>query len=274
MGRPFAQMEGVIGVSDLKEDRSVAEQPGDRTLQPDLKGRDPDDATSRVPYEQGALFLTFLEAKVGREAFDQFLRRWFDEHAFQSATTQEFLAFLNAHLLASRPGLVTDAQIQEWLHTDTVPAFAVLPQSDAFTKVVQARDAWLGGGSIGALAAIASKWSTQEWIHFVDSLPRPLEEKRLAELDRQFTLTESQNAEIAHVWYRLAIASRYTAAYPAMERYMIKIGRRKLILPLYRDLSATPEGKALATKIYEKARDGYHPMAKDGVEGVLRKAAS
>ena len=37
-----------------------------------------------------------------------------------------------------------------------------------------------------------------------------------------------------------------------------QIGRRKLIVPLYRDLAATPEGKALATKIYDKARDGYH----------------
>ena len=271
-GKPFAQMEGAIGVNDLKDDRAVAEQAGDKTLLPDLKGRDPDDASSRVPYEQGALFLTFLEARVGRDAFDRFLRQWFDEHAFKSATTQEFLAFLKAHLLATRPGVVTDEQIQEWLHSESVPAFAVLPQSDAFMKVEQARDAWLGGGSIDTLAMTASKWSTQEWIHFVDSLPRTMDGKHLSALDRQFTLTESQNAEIAHVWYRLAIANHYTAAYPAMERYMVRIGRRKLIVPLYRDLAATPNGKALATTIYSKARDGYHPMTKDGVENALRRA--
>jgi leukotriene-A4 hydrolase len=272
-GKPFAQMEGAIGVNDLKDDRAVAEQPGDKTLLPDLKGRDPDDASSRVPYEQGALFLTFLEAKVGRDAFDRFLRQWFDEHAFKSATTQEFVAFLKAHLLATRPGVVSDEQIQEWLHTDGIPSFAVLPQSDAFTKVEQARDAWLGGGSIDALAMTAAKWSTQEWIHFVDSLPRKMDGKQLSALDRQFMLTESPNAEIAHVWYRLAIANHYTAAYPAMERYMVRIGRRKLIVPLYRDLAATPDGKAMAAKIYDKARDGYHPMTKDGVENALRRAA-
>jgi aminopeptidase N len=271
-GKAFAQMEAAIGVRDLMDDRAVAEHPGDRTLQPDLKGRDPDDASSRVPYEQGALFLTFLEAKVGRDAFDRFLRQWFDEHAFKSATTQEFLTFLKAHLLATRPGVVTDEQIQEWLHSERIPAFAVLPQSDAFTKVEQARDAWLGGGSIDALATTASKWSTQEWIHFVDTLPRKMDAKQLSALDRRFTLSESQNAEIAHVWYRLAIANHYTAAYPAMERYMVRIGRRKLIVPLYRDLAATPEGKAMATKIYDKARDGYHPMTKDGVENALRRA--
>jgi len=272
-GKSFAQMEATIGLSDLAEDRAVAEQAGDKTLQPDLKGRDPDDATSRVPYEQGALFLTFLEAKVGRDAFDQFLRQWFDEHAFESATTQEFLMFLRTRLLASRQGLVTDAQIQEWLHTDGVPAFAVLPQSDAFRKVEQGRDAWLGGGPIDALAGGASKWSTQEWIHFIDSLPRHMDAARLSALDRRFMLTDSHNAEIAHVWFRLAIANHYTAAYPAMERYMVRIGRRKLIVPLYRDLAATADGQALAAKIYERARPGYHAMTKDGVESALRRAA-
>jgi len=271
-GRPFAEMGATIGVSDLQKDRDTAEQPGDKTLLPDLEGRDPDDASSRVPYEQGSLFLRFIEAKVGREAFDRFLRQWFDEHAFTSATTQEFVSFLQERLLSSRPGVVTDAQIQEWLHSDSIPAFAVLPQSDAFMKVEQVRDAWLNGGAIAQLAMTASTWSTQEWMHFIDSLPRRMESNRLAGLDRRFTLSDSPNAEIAHVWFRLAIANHYTPAYPAMERYMVQIGRRKLIVPLYRDLATTPEGRTLAMKIYDKARAGYHPMTQDGVENTLRRA--
>ena len=273
-GASFSRMEAAIGVRDLAEDRAVAEQPGDKTLQPDIAGRDPDDASSRVPYEQGALFLAFLESKFGRDAFDAFLRRWFDEHAFKSATTQEFLAFLQTHLLSTKPGAVTDAQLEEWLHTEGIPTFAVLPSSDAFAKVEQARDAWLGGQPIDPLTKTAATWSTQEWLHFINTLPRKMEAARLTALDRQFKLTESQNAEIAHAWYRLAIANRYTAAYPAMERYMIRIGRRKLVVPLYRDLASTPEGRPLATAIYEKARGGYHAMTRDGVETAMRRAAS
>ena len=101
-----------------------------------------------MPYEQGALFLTFLEAKFGREAFDAFLRRWFDEHAFKSVTTEDSSFLRSIVARPSRPDAVTDAQIEEWLHSETVPAFAVLPQSDAFTKVEQLRDAWLAGGAI------------------------------------------------------------------------------------------------------------------------------
>ena len=269
-GKRLAEMERVIGLRDLAQARADVSLPGDRTLQPDLKGRDPDDAYSVVPYEQGALFLSFLEAKFGREAFDQFLRRWFDEHAFQSVSTDQFLAFLTKNLLSAHPGVVTDAQVQEWLHTETTPSFAVMPTSDALEKVEQASDAWLNGGSIDVLAKTASAWSTQEWVHFIDSLPRKLSAEKLSALDRQLKLTDSRNPEIAHVWFRLAISNRYTAAYPAMERYMVGIGRRKLIVPLYRDLATTPEGKSLAVKIYAKARDGYHPVAQSTVDALLK----
>ena len=268
-GRKLADMERIIGLRDLAQARADATVPGDKTLQPDLAGRDPDDAYSVVPYEQGALFLSFLEARFGREAFDRFLRRWFDEHAFQSVTTTQFLAFLSTHLLSNNPGAVTDAQIQEWLHTDAIPSFAVMPRSDALEKVERAREEWLAGGAIETLATASAAWSTQEWVHFIDSLPRKLDRDRLTALDRRLKLTDSSNAEIAHVWFRLAIANRYTTAFPAMERYLIGIGRRKLIVPLYRDLAATPEGKSLAVKIYAKAREGYHPVAQGTVDALL-----
>ena len=270
-GKARADMEAMIGVKDLEDARQDLEVARDRSLVPDLTGRDPDDAYSTVPYEQGALFLTFLEAKVGRAPFDGFLRQWFDEHAFRSATTDEFLAFLKARLLPATPDAFTEAQIQEWLHSETVPTFAVLPQSDAFVRVEAARDTWLGGGPMDALAKTAAAWSTQERIHFIDALPRKMEAATLAALDRQFSLTQSHNAEIAHVWFRLAIANHYTAAYGAMEQYMTRIGRRKLIAPLYRDLAATPDGLALARKIYAAARAGYHPMAQDAIDAILKK---
>jgi hypothetical protein len=138
-------------------------------------------------------------------------------------------------------------------------------------NVERARDAWLGGGSLDALAAVAKAWSTQEWLHFVDTLPRTLDRARLSALDSRFALTQSPNAEIAHAWFRLAIAARFTPAYGAMETYMIRIGRRKLVLPLYRDLAATPEGLVLASKIYAAARPGYHPLTQGSIDDVLKR---
>src|SRR6185436_5301334 len=91
-GQARADMEKVNGVRRLQDSRATLALPRDKTLRPDFTGRDPDAAYSDVPYEQGALFLQFLEAKFGRAAFDAFLRNWFDSHAFCSATTENFLS--------------------------------------------------------------------------------------------------------------------------------------------------------------------------------------
>ena len=269
-GKARAEMEAMIGAADLADSRSTLTVARDKTLLPDMTGRDPDDAYSSVPYEQGALFLRFLEARYGRAEFDAFLRKWFDGHAFQSVTTDQFLAFLKTQLMEKRPGVVTDAEVQEWLRAEDVPKSAVLAKSDAFIKVEQARDAFLAGGPTRALAEASRGWSAQEWMHFVDSLPRKLTTAQMKALDAEFNFTHSTNAEIAHAWYRLAIATRYTAAYGAMEEYMIRIGRRKLIVPLYRDLAVTAEGKALASRIFAKAKDGYHSIARTSVEQILK----
>src|SRR6266498_2082020 len=61
-----ARMEAVLGRQDLeKEMQSLPE--GDRVLHVDLKGRDPDDGATLVPYEKGALFITTLEQTFTRE---------------------------------------------------------------------------------------------------------------------------------------------------------------------------------------------------------------
>jgi aminopeptidase N len=269
-GKARADMDRVIGLRRLQESRSTLKVALDKTLQPDFSGRDPDNAYSDVPYEQGALFLTFLETRYGRSDFDQFLRAWFDAYAFRSATTADFVAFLKTELMNKQPGVVTDDQIQTWLRSEDVPTFAVLPQSEAFAKVEGTRDAWLGGGSMDALASTSRSWSAQERIRFVDTLPRNLEQTQMSALDRQFGFTASHNAAIAQVWLRLAIATRYEPAYPALESYLLRIGRRRLIVPLYRDLAATAEGKARASQIFAKAREGYHAITQTAVEQALR----
>jgi hypothetical protein len=270
-GKRRADMERVIGLADLARARQELAVPGDRTLRPDLAGRDPDEAYSVVPYEQGALLLLFLESRFGRETLDAFIRRWFDTHAFQSVTTDDFLAFLETHLLDTHPGVVDQAEIEAFLDREDVPPFAALPESDAFDQVEAAARAWLQDPSpagLDMLAAASEQWSTHEWVHFIDALPRTLDVARLSDLDRRFGLSE-RNAEVAHVWFRLSIAGEYAGAYPALERYLSAIGRRKLIVPLYRELSATPAGRAFAERVYASARPGYHPIARQTIDQIF-----
>ncbi len=94
----------------------------------------------------------------------------------------------------------------------------------------------------------------------------------MAELDRAFGLSKIGNAEIAHEWLLLAIRNHYEAADARLESYLISIGRRKLVLPLYRALFATPTGRARAEAIYAKARPGYHPITAESIDRLMKDA--
>lgn len=56
----------------------------------DLKGRDPDDAFSTVPYEKGFHFLYYLEKLVGKDHFDEFIKHYFTKWARKSLNSFEF----------------------------------------------------------------------------------------------------------------------------------------------------------------------------------------
>ena len=109
-------------------------EPKDQVLAIDLRDRDPDLAFSEVPYQKGRLFLSFLEAKFGRERFDAFLHAYFDHFAFKSITTEEFNQYLSENLLDRFPGIVAHEQVLAWENAPGIPADAVLPVNAISTR--------------------------------------------------------------------------------------------------------------------------------------------
>jgi aminopeptidase N len=268
-GREREEMEAALALQNLKKEMDDLPD-ADEILHIDLTGRDPDEGFTLVPYEKGALFLRLLEETFGRERFDQFLKGYFDHFAFQSITTGDFIAYLKKNLLDPNPELAAKIPLDEWINKPGLPAGAPKPQSDAFAKVEAQAKEWLDGKT--AAAKLQTKqWSTQEWLHFLQSLPKQLNANQLKELDQAFGLTKIGNAEIAHQWLLISIRNNYETAYPRLEEYLISIGRQKLIKPLYEELVKTPEGKERALKIYAKARPGYHPIAQTSVDKIVKK---
>jgi leukotriene-A4 hydrolase len=269
-GAAFADMEKVLGLQDLRDSEEHAEA-ADRSLLRATPAKDPDEVFSSVPYEHGALFLVWLETQVGRPAFDRFLRGWFDDHAFKSATTAQFVAYLNEHLLAQNPGKVSAAQIEEWLHSPTLPSDAVLPTSAAFTQVEAARAAWLAG-TLKTDALPTADWAVQQWQHFLDTMPASISLAQLQSLDRQFGLSKSKNAILAGSWFRLAIAGGDREQWPAAASYVQSVGRMRLLEPVYRAWIAQPQGRAFAEQTFAKAKAGYHPIAAETVRRLFGKS--
>jgi leukotriene A-4 hydrolase/aminopeptidase len=262
-----AVMEQALAVQALKAE--MAELPAaDTILHIDLNGRDPDDAFSDVPYTKGQLFLMFLEQQFGRDKFDPFLLNYFNDHSFQSITTTDFIQYLNQHLLTRYPGVVTLKQVKAWIYEPGLPATAPQPTAEAFTRIDQLIQTFVAKPSV-LTDEITKQWTVHEWLHFINNLPRDLSLAQMQWLDQQYQLTQSQNAEIAHAWFLLALHTQYEQVKPAMADYLIQIGRRKLIVPLYEKLAETPEGKAWALTVYQKARPGYHPLAQGTVDKIL-----
>jgi aminopeptidase N len=267
-GAKRRDMEDTLGLQSLRHELRTLPKPL-TVLAVDLRGRDPDDGTTDIPYEKGRLFLGWLQSKVGSAELDQFLKGYFDHFAFQSITTEQFRDYLRSVLLAKKPGLVTDAELDEWLYAPGLPRNAVLPSSDAFAKVDTLRKQWLAG-QFAVSAMPVADWSTFEWLHFLDNMPPKLSLARMSELDAAFRLTEQRNAEIEFSWLLNVIRAGYQPGYARLENYLTTIGRRKLVKPLYVALLKTPAGRSFAARVYEVARPGYHPMLQASLDPLVR----
>lgn len=263
-----AVMEQSLSAQDLNYE--IAElSPGDTQLYIDLKGRDPDDAFSGVPYTKGQLFLMYLEQKFGRDKFDEFVLAYFNQHAFQSLGTENFVVYLKENLTHKYPNIVSDEEVNEWIYEQGLPSYVPRPTSDAFTTIDEQISSLLAD-EITLAQLPTDKWTLHEWLHFINNLPLSTSTERMESFDKAFNLTNSSNAEIAHAWYLLSLRTGYDEVFPAMQAYLESIGRRKLIVPLYKKLAESEEGKTWAIEVYKKARPGYHPLAQGTVDAILK----
>ena len=267
-GKPRREMETVLGRKVLDNELATFDN-RDEILHVDLKGRDPDDGFTEVPYEKGSLFFRHLEETVGREKFDQFLRGYFDAHAFRSITTETFVDYLQKNLIDANPKLLARADVDRWIYQPGLPDDAPQLSSDVFAPVEAQAAKWLKN-DITASGIAAKDWTTQEWLHFLTQLPADLGAERMAELDAAFKLTKSGNSEIAFQWLLMAVKNDYTPANARLEEFLTTVGRRKFVKPLYEQLVKTPAGKQRAAQIYAKARSGYHPITQATIDGIVK----
>ncbi len=266
-GKDVATMQLVVDDQELRSELADM-TPNEQRLVTDLTGIDPDDGLTGVPYDKGRWFLRFLESRYGRDAFDPFVRAWFDQHAFQSVVTTDFLAFYERELASRHPGKVGLAELDEWLHGIGVPANAPVAHSARFDIVDKAAADFLAG-KLAAKKIPARNWVTYEWLRFINALPEKPTVDQMKALDQAWKLTGTGNGEVAFRWYVATVRAGYADARPQIATFIQRIGRRKLILPIYEALAKTDEGKQFAIGVFEKAKAGYHPLTRGSVAKVL-----
>jgi leukotriene-A4 hydrolase len=259
-GKRQADEQISLGIDAMN--KAIAENGGpsgpDTRLHLDLKGRSPDASGSDIQYEKGAAFLRTIEAMVGRERFDGWLKGWFDRHAFQPVTSAIFLADLRQYLVKGDKALESKLMLHRWVYQPGVPPNMVRPPASTFAEQDKAARAFAGGA---APPSAWAHWTTDERLRFLNRLPRKLPKGRLDALQTAFGLNGTTNMEVRYAWLDLAVSNRYDPAVSSLEQFLTSQGRGKFVKPLYQALAKDKQwGKPIAHRIYAAARPIYHPL--------------
>ena len=259
-GAPAAELQWYLGRRDLERTfaRTGRNNPDTRLALDFGADRAPDDIPADAAYEKGAMFLRALERFAGRAQFDPFLRSWFDDHAFQSTDSRTFEAFARAKFPAF--------PFASWIHEPGLPA-DVAPQSSASADAIEAA---AGAFSREGTVPKTSAWTTLEWVVFLRALPPELGLARSRQLDQQFKLTSSPNAEIAMHWLPHVIRANDVDARKAVERFLFTVGRRRMVRPVYEALiEQGGTWRELAASVFARAKSRYHPVTRETIAKLL-----
>jgi aminopeptidase N len=259
-GKKAADEQIALGLDSL--DKAIADNGGptgpDTRLHLDLKGRSPDEGLSDIAYEKGAAFLRTIEANVGRERFDAWLKGWFDRHAFQPVTSAIFLADLRQNLVKGDAALERKLMLDKWVYEPGIPSNMVRPPATTFAEQDRAARAFAGGA---AAPQEWAQWTTDERLRFLNRLPRKLPKERLDALEAAFGLNATRNMEVRFAWLDLAVGNRYDPAVASLEQFLTSQGRGKFVRPLFKALAKDAQwGRPIAARIYPLARPLYHPL--------------
>lgn len=274
-GRDRAMQEQVLGWQSLA-DTMAGLPPADTRLKLDLEGRDPDEGLTDVAYEKGAFFLRTIERVVGRERFDAWLKGYFERNAFRPMTTEFFLEDIRTHLIRGDQALEAQLMMDAWIYEPGLPSNAMAPTSDAFVPVDAAAQATFVDGAAPPRAAW-DEWNTQQRQRFLAWRPEGLQPgadwlslAQLAALEETLDLNEEGNAEVRFAWLQIALAHRFEPAVASAEEFLLGMGRRKFVLPLFTTMWNEGDwGRALATRLYARARPLYHPVTANSVDAVV-----
>jgi leukotriene-A4 hydrolase len=228
----------------------------------------PGATAGQLDYFKGSTFLRTIEQAVGRPRFDAYLRSYFDRHAFQPQTTAGFLADLRKNLIKGDAALEAKLQLDRWAYQPGLPDNAVHVRSATLAQVDAQLAAVKAGGPVSAVKP--QGWATQQWLRFLNGLPRQQSPARLEELDETLDLSTSNNAYVRSAWAELAIANRYDPALPSIRAFVTSVGRGLLIRPIYEGLMQQGDwGQPIARRFFEEARSGYHPVTAAQVAKIV-----
>lgn len=281
-GEAHRHFSAIIGWKALEESiKQFGEDHEYTKLVTNLKGKDPDDAFSSIPYEKGFHALYAFELLLGKDKWDTFIPHYFDTFKFKSVDSYDFKSCL-VDFFATDPAARQKLEAFDWDTLFYAPGFPPKPDFDETM--------------VKACYALADKWKSrthhndnnndhppfypspsdiQTWISTqslvflerLQSFAPALSPTDISLLGSTYNYANSQNLEILSRYLTLGLMARAPATYGPAAEMLGRTGRMKFVRPLYRLLARVDRG--LAAETFERNKGFYHPICRAMVERDL-----
>jgi leukotriene-A4 hydrolase len=235
----------------------------------DLKGKDPDDAFSSIPYEKGFNFLYYIEKLISKDEFDKFIPHYFETWRGKSLDSYDFKATL-LDFFKSNDSVSEKLANIDWDTWFYAPGYPPKPDFDT-SLVDQCYDLaaqWekfthnpnpdfgpskfdIDGWSANQIVVFLEKLLT-----FADKLPQP----HVNYMGFIYSLKETRNVEISARYYQIAMKANDWTIKNFVVKLLGEVGRMKFVRPLFRGLMKMDY--QLAVETFEKNKDFYHPICR------------
>lgn len=237
----------------------------------DLKGKDPDDSFSSIPYEKGFHFLYYLEKVVGKSAFDKFIPHYFTKWSRKSLDSYDFKAtfldFFNSDKEASKA--LEEVDWETWFYKPGLP-----PKPEFDTSMADVcyslAEKWTSKDYSPSPSDIKG-WTSSQIVVFlekVQTFKTPLTPTQSQAMGKVYSFAASKNVEVSSRYFGVGLAAKDETVYQPTADLLGKVGRMKFVRPLYRKLNEV--NRELAVKTFQKEKDFYHPICRQLVEKDLK----
>ena len=267
--KDMAKLDAMVGLSDLKADIiAFGESKSFSSLEPNLLGRNPDDAFNKVPYEKGFNLLYYLENKVNNDdIFQKFMRSYIDKFKKGVVKYMDFRTFFETFIknnVKDWEKILNDIDWDTWVFAPGFPPVENDFSNKYADEVDQAVKDFYENKLGDDFVKKFKDWFTllkQNFLNKIKESDIALSETQLEFLNEKLELIQGKyNVEVSCSYYLTVLyhGTLSTKFEESLVDFLGKHGRINYIRPLFSALAR--RNKELAIKTLDKYRNFYHSI--------------
>ena len=276
-GDEWRDFSAIIGRKALDDSMAQFGESHEFTkLIPNLKGKDPDDAFSSIPYEKGFTFLYYIEQLISQPVFDTFIPHYFTVWKGKSLDSYDFKSTLISFFSRdeSTTSKLNTIDWDTWFYSSGYPPYT--PQFntklvDPALKLAAQWKKFTDGGNFGPVFDDVKGWSANQLVVFLEQIlqfEKPLPVPHANYMGYLYALKSTKNVEVSSRYYQVAMAAGDDSVKGFVKELLGTVGRMKFVRPLYKGLvkmGAVEE----AVETFEKNKDFYHPICRQMIVKII-----